>query len=269
MKFDEFYAIANEYAPKRLSDEYCARYEAYDNSGVLVKTGEEVTKVLFALDLTNAAVDEAIACGADCIVTHHPVIYGKISDVSVDTPLGRKLVRCIQKGISVISMHLNLDVVQGGIDESLMEGVVRASGKTGGAGMRLTTMHPLEEGAYGRAYDIIPVPLETLAEGLKKELSCSRIWVYGDGDKKIARAVSCCGAGGDEEGVAFALREGADVLISSDFKHHVLTAARDLGLSVIVTTHYASENYGFKKYYEKMRRRTGLSCVYHEDFDLA
>ena len=61
---------------------------------------------------------------------------------------------------------------------------------------------------------------------------------------------SCHGVmpGADEEAVAFAVKNGADVIVSSDFKHHVLTLANEKGIAVIALTHYASENYGFKKY---------------------
>ena len=72
---------------------------------------------------------------------------------------------------------------------------------------------------------------------------------------------SFCGAGVDEQTLAFAKAQGADVVISSDYKHHFIAQAIELGLSVIVLTHYASEQYGFKKYYENIRQKNGR-CVY-------
>ena len=44
MKLNEIYKIADELAPKRLSDEFCVKFNAYDNSGVLVDTGKDVHK---------------------------------------------------------------------------------------------------------------------------------------------------------------------------------------------------------------------------------
>ena len=106
MKLCEFYKIANELAPKTLSDEYCEKYDAYDNSGVLIDVGEEITGVLFSLDLTFAAIEEAIEKKANLIVTHHPAIYGKIDGIRAGDfkPLGEKLVLALKKGISVIAM---------------------------------------------------------------------------------------------------------------------------------------------------------------------
>ena len=91
---------------------------------------------------------------------------------------------------------------------------------------------------------------------------------YGAEDKKLRRIASFCGAGVDEESVLFAKAQGADAILSSDFKHHFIALAQELGLAVIVMTHYASENYGFEKYYEKIRRQTEIPCLYHTDDNL-
>ena len=115
-----------------------------------------------------------------------------------------------------------------------------------------------------RAYDIYSITAKDLAKKLSKELSSERILVY-NGEKEIKRVASFCGGGADESAVEFAVQNGAQVLISSDFKHHVLTLALEKGLSVFALTHYASENYGFKKYYEKIRQEVGLPCIYHTD----
>ena len=56
MKLIDFYKILDGVAPKRISDEFCAKVGAYDNSGILVDTGEDVKKALFSLDLTWTAI---------------------------------------------------------------------------------------------------------------------------------------------------------------------------------------------------------------------
>ena len=269
MKLSEIYAIANEIAPKRLSDEYCKTYGAYDNSGVLVDTGDDVNGVLFTLDLSDAAIKKAKEIGANLIVTHHPAIYGKIAHICDEEPLGGKLVECIKNGISVLSMHLNLDGVAGGIDDCLMQGVCLAAG--GGCAKDVQVMHPLTGGGYGKAYSVAEVALGDLAENMKKVFSTERILVYGDKSKKINRIASFCGSGVDESALAFAYGKqagNADVVVSSDFKHHLIALALEQGLSVIILTHYASENYGFQQYYEKMCRQLHIPCVYHTDCEL-
>ena len=268
MKLSEIYKLADEIAPKALSDEYCRVYGAYDNSGLLVEAGEEIQGILFSLDLTNAAIDEAIEKGCNLIITHHPAIYGKIGNVcqNDDKLLGGKLVKCIQNGISVICMHLNLDVVNGGIDESLQEGVLLSSGNSEGRSAEL--MHALSQGGYGRVYALNEISLNALVENMKQVFTTERILSYGNGEKTLRKAASFCGAGVDDASVAFAKRSGVDVVISADFKHHHVQFLVESGISVIVLTHYASEQYGFRKYYKKICQAVEIPCVYHTDNEL-
>lgn len=273
MKLSEIYAVLDKVAPKRLSDEYCRLYDAYDNSGVLVDTGAEIEKILFTLDLTHAALEEAKSIGAGLIVTHHPVIYGGKKCLTQEEPMDKALMECIQFGISVISMHLNVDVAKGGIDESLCEAVIQAAAEA--SDNKTTTkrkkvvelMHPLQEGGYGRAYAVDECILHELSQALQKRLGCQRTHVYGT-KETVKKVVSCCGAGADEEAVAFAQKVGADVLVSADFKHHVILAALERGVSVLAPTHYATENYGFKNYFMKISKAIKIPCVYHEDKQL-
>ena len=264
MKLIDFYEIANGFAPKSLSDEYCAKYGAYDNSGVLVNTGDEIKGVLFTLDLSKKAIEKAKEVGANLIVTHHPAIYGKIGDVKADNALGGKLVDCIKNGISVISMHLNLDCAVDGIDESLAKAVLNATGTTES---ETVVNHELSMGGYGRAYSVSSLTAKELAKKLSLELSSEKVLVY-NGEKKVTRVASFCGAGGDDGGLAFALKSGADAMISSDFRHHIIAMAVEMGLAVVVLTHYASENYGFKKYYEKFIGQIGVPCNFYTDEEL-
>ncbi len=265
MKLNDVYQIANTLAPKRLSDEYCTTCNAYDNSGVLVDTGEDIRGVLFTLDLSFAAIEKAMKMGANLIITHHPAMYGKINHMRTDADdlTEQKMIKCLRNGISVISMHLNLDCAQNGIDESLAKGI---SGEEKLSALAI--QHPLSEGGYGRAYDVPETSLEGLIAGIKKEFQTDRVLVYGDKEKCVRRVASFCGAGADESAVLFAKREGAQVIVSSDFKHHVLTMAVESGLAVVILTHYASENYGMKKYYEKIRGQLGIPCIYHTDENL-
>lgn len=264
MKLSDFYDKLNEVAPKNLSDLYCEKFGAYDNSGVLIDTGKEVKKALFSLDFSLSAIKKAKEEGVDVIVTHHPAIYGSISDIRFDTPLGKKLCICLQSGISVLSMHLNLDCVQGGIDESFEEAICGEEG-----GKNLVFMHKIDEkNGYGRCYALPQkTTLLALKEGLQKKLNAKNISVFGE-DKPVYKVASFCGAGTDEGALSFAKKEGADVIISADFKHHIIVGALESGLCVLALTHYASEWYGFQKFYKKMSRAVEIPCILHGDDQL-
>ena len=51
MKSNELFLLAERFAPIRYSEEFCSRYGAYDNSGLLVDCGNDVKKAVFSLDL--------------------------------------------------------------------------------------------------------------------------------------------------------------------------------------------------------------------------
>ncbi len=258
MKLYELYAKIDAAVPKRLSDEYIQTYGGHDNSGVLIDCGKEIAGVLFSLDLSLAAIAAAERSGRNLIVTHHPAIFSPVSALRVTDPVGRRLLAAAEKGISVISMHLNVDCAVGGTDEQL----ARAAGGTGALPPeeKLT-----EEGCgYGRIFPVKKQSFAQLCAHLKRELNTQRLFAYGE-ERTVEKAASFCGAGADASAVARAVRAGAQVLISADIKHNILCDALECGLNVVQLTHYASENYGFKILYNKLCGGLGVPCEYHED----
>ena len=107
-----------------------------------------------------------------------------------------------------------------------------------------------------------------MQKSISFEFETKRMLVYGDEETEIRRVATFCGAGGGAEEVLYAFEQGADLIVSSEFKHHALVLAQELDIAVIQLTHYASEHYGFKKFYEKMSQQTGLECVYYTDESL-
>jgi dinuclear metal center YbgI/SA1388 family protein len=88
----------------------------FDNVGLLVGDGEcGVTAAVITLDCDVNAVSFAKENGANLIITHHPVILEPLKSVTA----GSIVFRLIKEGISVISMHTNLDVGDGGVNDAL------------------------------------------------------------------------------------------------------------------------------------------------------
>ena len=285
MKSTEFFNIIEPIAPIAYSKEFCSRYGAYDNSGLLIDCGNEVRAAVFALDLSAAAVEKAAKIGAGAIVTHHPAIYSKLSTLSCGDETGGAVLAAARAGISVISMHLNLDAAEGGIDECLARAVrlaardalgepgcdaATAAGDTAGAAEEKMLNFACGSGGYGRVYDLAggkEVSAAALKLSFDRVISGKHTLLYASAYKKVKRAASFCGAGADEEAVAFAVKNGTDALISSDFKHHILKEAVSRGMAVIAPTHYASESYGFEKFYLKVKKIVGTAGVVCEYFE--
>lgn len=97
----------------------------WDNVGHLVGDPEqEVERILVALDITERVVQEAIDCGAQLIVSHHPVMNVRwhereMQTLRPDTRLGGVLTTLVKNDISAICMHTNLDAADGGVNDCL------------------------------------------------------------------------------------------------------------------------------------------------------
>lgn len=104
-----------------LDDLYDPRW-ADDWDAVGTVTGDpdaSVTKVLFAVDPVQAVVDEAIAWGADLLVTHHPLHLKGVTSVAATTPKGRVVHDLIKHGIALHTCHTNADSPVLGVSESM------------------------------------------------------------------------------------------------------------------------------------------------------
>lgn len=253
---DAFRIIEEHAAPVALSDELCSKYGHYDNSGIILESEETVSGVLFSLDFTPDAAEEAVKRGCNLIVTHHPAIYNGMRRITPsDDLISRALVVCIKNGIGVISMHLNFDSAPYGIDYYLMKGL-------GGTAER-GVLNALSSGGYGRIYDIKPVTFKEFVKRTLKNFETNRCFAYGDGERIIKRVASFCGAGCSGEAAGMAINGGADVLVSSDIAHHMITGLYYNNVNVLQLTHYASEVYGFKRIAKTLAPLFGVPvCMY-------
>ena len=205
--------------------------ESWDNPGLLVDCGGEVSRVLVTLDITPEVVEEAARKGCGLIVSHHPVIFSPLKKLS-----GQDVAfQLVKNGISAICMHTNLDAAEGGVNEVL----------AGIFGMR--EMEAFAEGC-GRVGSIEPVTVPELAKKAQKELAsrCNQPFngpavqvKFADTGKTVRRLAVISGAGGSlfEDAIA----QGADCLLTGEANHHHAIDAKRLGLSLIAAGHYATE----------------------------
>ncbi len=255
MKLTDILKILEEVAPVALSDEFCKKYGMYDNSGIIVDCKKDINGAVFSLDLSKNAIRSAKEKGYNLIITHHPAIYGGISRISADGLIAE----CLLSGISVISMHLNFDVAPRGIDYYLMCGL-------GGKDARI--LADISNGGYGRLYEIQPTVFNVLAEKVKIDFNTERALFYGNSNQQIRKIASFCGAGCDNKAIAFAKSGGADAFVSSDMKHHEISALLEMGINVIHLTHYSAENYGFNKIHTQISTAFSIPTDYFTDKEL-
>lgn len=89
---------------------------SYDNVGLLVgDPSSPVSRILVCLDVTEAIVDEAIEKKCELIVSHHPVIFQKISSINPTNEQGRILYKMIRNNLALLTAHTNLDAALDGV----------------------------------------------------------------------------------------------------------------------------------------------------------
>ena len=200
----------------------------FDNAGFLVgRSDTPVERVLLALDVTPCVIDEALEKGARLIVSHHPVIFDPVRSITERTPEGLRLLRLIENGLSVISMHTNLDIADGGINDVL----IRALGAE--------PVAALDENGCGR---IGVLPQETtLADFLARCRAAlpAKGLRYLDAQRPVHRLAVMGGSGADSIACAAAL--GCDTFVTADVKYHDFQYALDLGINLIDADHFGTE----------------------------
>ena len=94
--------------------------EEWDNVGLLSGHPDNpVERVLCALDLTEAVIEEAAMLGAQLIVTHHPILFRGRKNLREDDAEGRMLCALVRSNISLIAMHTNYDNACPGVNDAL------------------------------------------------------------------------------------------------------------------------------------------------------
>ncbi len=197
----------------------------FDNVGLLIGDGEkQVTKALITLDCTLGAIETATRNGCELIITHHPVIFSPLKDVLK----GSIVHTVIENGLSVISMHTNLDVGTGGVNDNLCKALSPLSVETVTA----------NDGYLLKKCAVEPISAENLAEKLK--IALGGTVKYTDSQKNIQNILVCSGSGGNfiNEVKGF----GCDALVTADVKHNQFLDADLLGVSLFDAGHFNTED---------------------------
>lgn len=226
-------------------EEWCPSNTAasYDNVGFLVGEREkDVTGILVALDCTSRVIEEAKKVGANLIVTHHPIIWAPLKNVTEQS----RVFKLIKNGISVISCHTNLDVAKGGVNDCLAKAL----------GLKSVKVLDNLEGDFSSRYGELSKALkaEEFAEYVKEKLGTV---VRFNKAKNSIKKVAVCGGAGSEMLVP-ALLNCCDALVTADVKHSTFITAEEKGICVFDAGHFNTENMIVSPLAEYLKTRTGL-----------
>ncbi len=204
--------------------------ESWDRVGLSVGDPSlPVRAIGFAVDPCEASVEEAIARGADMLITHHPLYLRGTHSVATTTAKGTWTSRLIKNDVALYTAHTNADVAVSTLalaellDVKLELPLDEVTG-IGGVG----TVEPLTLREFGeRVAAVIPkVPAGVL--------------VGGDSERVVRRVAICSGSG--DSLLELANSSGADVYLTADLRHHPATDHLwNGGCALVSATHWATE----------------------------
>ncbi|MEU5898423.1 Nif3-like dinuclear metal center hexameric protein [Streptomyces venezuelae] len=214
--------------------------ESWDAVGTVCGDPDaEVSRVLFAVDPVQEIAEEAVALGAQLLVTHHPLYLRGTTTVAASTFKGRVVHDLIKHDVALHVAHTNADRADPGVSDALA------------GALDLRVVRPLvpdpadRQGrrGLGRVCELDhPVTLAELADRAAKRLPATAqgIRVAGDPDAPI-RTVAVSGGSGDSlfDDVRAA---GVDAFLTADLRHHPVSEARaQTPLALLDAAHWATE----------------------------
>ena len=254
MKIREVVDALEHYAPLPLQ-------EGYDNAGLQVGLTEavEMSGALLCLDVTEAVVEEAVQKGCNLIVSHHPLIFRKLSRISDENYVQRTVRKAIKNDVTIVSMHTNMDAAAGGVNFKIAEklglknvqffgGEKEVDGVKGGSGVigEISDEDILKAAQAGKLSDEVK---EHFAEGIAADdlvlllrerfgvecVQCNQLL-----RRPIHKVALCGGSGSFLLGDAIAA--GADAFITGEMSYHEYFG-HEQEIQICVIGHYQSEQF--------------------------
>ena len=230
MKIRQVLSALEQFAPLPLQ-------ESWDNAGLqLGLTEADVSGALLCLDVNEEIVDEALRRGCNLIVSHHPLLFRGLKQITDADYVQRCVIKALKNDIVVVSMHTNMDNAQGGVNWKIAERLglqdcqffaqKQVDGIEAGSGVVGVLSEPMEARAF--------------VELVKRQFRCECA-LCNELLKRPVKKVALCGGAGDFL-LDDALRLGADAFITGEMHYHQYFGYEQR-LQICVIGHYQSEQF--------------------------
>lgn len=246
LKVKDIAQVIEDFAPKRLQ-------ESYDNTGLQVGNPDmEVSAVLLCLDVTEEVLSEAIERHCNLIVTHHPLLFKGLKEVTGRTATERILIRAIRENVAIYSAHTNLDSAWEGVSHEIAH-ILHLHD--------LKVLDPKEgytDAGMGVIGNIQPTPKLEFLRKIKDAFKVRSLRYSGQSPQLVVRKVAVCGGAGASL-IRDAIAAGADMIVTGDVKYHDFAS---YGLDIIIADigHYESE-LCTKELFSRIIRSVYPDCV--------
>lgn len=152
-KVSDIVGIINKKFPFRLA-------ENWDNVGLQVgDQAAEVRNLMVALDPLPDVTNAAIAADCQLLVTHHPLIFLPLNNITTSTSTGCTVLRSVSAGLAILAMHTNYDIANDGLNDLL------------GRRIGLTDLQPLKTTGHAELVKLVVFVPNSHLEKLRSELA--------------------------------------------------------------------------------------------------
>lgn len=208
--------------------------ESYDNAGLQVGDPDaNVSAILLCLDVTDDILEEAIKRSCSMIVSHHPLIFRGLKNLTGATETQRIVMKALHNNIAIYSAHTNLDSTWEGVSHEMAHMLDVEV---------LLPLQPTLPGAntgIGVIGSVKPTPKLEFLRKVKDKFGVKSLrYSQGDGSLVIKRVALCGGSGASFIDDAIAAK--ADIYVTGDIKYHDFTEKGSLIILADVG-HYESE----------------------------
>jgi len=212
MKLQEIYNFLDETSPFELQ-------EKWDNSGLIVgDMSREVSQIVVSLDVDAEMIDNAE--DGILFVVHHPLIFGKLTQLDFAKYPSNLIEKMILKKHALIALHTNFD--QTHLNKYVFEKVL---------GFKLEAQDPFVCTAKGTWH------YKELLTLLKEKLNLPTLKVVGKKENITSIALTT-GAG-----ASLMDEVEADCFLTGDIKYHDAMKAMSEDLMMVDIGHYESEKF--------------------------
>jgi len=212
MKLEEIYDFLDKVSPFELQ-------EKWDNSGLIVGDMErEVSQIVLSLDIDFDSIDDAKE--GTLFVVHHPLIFGKLTELDLAKYPSNLLEKMILKKQSCIALHTNFD--QTHLNKYVFEKVL---------GFKMQNQKSFLCTTKGEW------TYKALLSLIKEKLDLPTLKVVGK--KEIIKSIALCTGAG----ASLMDEVKADCFLTGDIKYHDAMKAMSENLMMVDIGHYESEKF--------------------------
>jgi dinuclear metal center YbgI/SA1388 family protein len=243
MNRDALVSYLDDYLGVRASQDY-------SDNGLQVEGADEVARLAFAVDTCQETIEGATASGAQMLIVHHGLFWGR--PLRIVGPHRRRVKALLDGRCSLYAAHLPLDR-HPEVGNNAQLARLLGLAVTDGLGV-----------AFGQPVGVVATaPAGLTRDRLAAELAAilGSAPLLTPGGPAEVRRVGIISGGAAKE-IAEAAAAGCDTYIPGEASHSSYHDAAEYGVNVIYAGHYATETVGLKALAMHLSELLGLPGIF-------